>query len=166
VQIIIVQAEIETAIRNHILSQINVREGMEISVDLAATRGAEGFKATIDIVPCKNPTSINPVQVPAPVVSTPTQPVAQPQVKQDTVMAFPVRAQAEPQVQAEPVQEVAEAKAEAPWEEERPRIEPQPAEAEPAAQEASEEGSSGAAPQESRPGGRALFKSLRKPSNS
>ena len=50
-QIIIVQSEIETAIRNHILSQINVNEGNEINIDLSATRGAEGFKATIDIVP-------------------------------------------------------------------------------------------------------------------
>lgn len=49
-QIIIVQSEIETAIRNHILSQITVNEGTEINIDLSATRGAEGFKATIDIV--------------------------------------------------------------------------------------------------------------------
>ncbi len=49
-QIIIVQTEIETAIRNHILTQLSVREGMRIDIDLSATRGPEGFKATIDIV--------------------------------------------------------------------------------------------------------------------
>ncbi len=50
-QIIIVQTEIEEAIRAHINRQINVREGMRIDIDLSATRGPEGFKATIDIVP-------------------------------------------------------------------------------------------------------------------
>jgi hypothetical protein len=50
-QIIIVQSEIETAIRNLILSQLSVKEGMRIDIDLSATRGADGFKATIDIVP-------------------------------------------------------------------------------------------------------------------
>ena len=49
-QIIIVQSEIETAIRNHILSLIDVKEGARIDIDLSATRGADGFKATIDIV--------------------------------------------------------------------------------------------------------------------
>jgi hypothetical protein len=50
-QIIIVQAEIETAIRNYITSQINLREGQNITVDLTATRGEAGFKAVIDIMP-------------------------------------------------------------------------------------------------------------------
>lgn len=50
-QITIVQAEIEAAIRAYILSQINVREGMGIAIELAATRGADGFKAIIDIQP-------------------------------------------------------------------------------------------------------------------
>ncbi len=50
-QIIIVQSEIEEAIRNHINSQIMVQDGMRIDIDLSATRGPEGFRATIDIVP-------------------------------------------------------------------------------------------------------------------
>jgi hypothetical protein len=50
-QITIVQAEIETAIRKYIEEQINVRDGMRIDIDLSATRGADGFKAIIDIVP-------------------------------------------------------------------------------------------------------------------
>lgn len=58
-QIIIVQSEIETAIRNHILAQINVREGMQINIDLSATRGADGFRATIDIVPNGTPAASN-----------------------------------------------------------------------------------------------------------
>lgn len=50
-QITIVQTEIEDAIRKHILSQVAVREGNRIDIDLRATRGAEGFQAIINIVP-------------------------------------------------------------------------------------------------------------------
>lgn len=50
-QITLVQFEIEQAITNYILEQVTVKEGMQIKIDLSATRGAEGFKATIDIVP-------------------------------------------------------------------------------------------------------------------
>lgn len=46
-QIVIVQDEIEEAIRSHILSQVSIRPGMAIEIDLSATRGPEGFKATI-----------------------------------------------------------------------------------------------------------------------
>lgn len=50
-RITIIQSEIEEAIRNHILSQITVQEGMAIDIDLKATRGDEGFQAFIDIRP-------------------------------------------------------------------------------------------------------------------
>lgn len=50
-QITIVQAEIEQAIRDYVSSQLKVADGMEMTIDLSATRGAEGFKATIDIHP-------------------------------------------------------------------------------------------------------------------
>lgn len=49
-QMILIQTEIEEAIRDYINNQVNVREGMRIDIDLSATRGPEGFKATIDIV--------------------------------------------------------------------------------------------------------------------
>lgn len=49
-QIIIIQTEIEEAIRNHILSQITIREDQRIDIDLRATRGSDGFQAVIDIV--------------------------------------------------------------------------------------------------------------------
>lgn len=76
-QIIIVQDEIETAIRNHIQSLISVRENMDINVDLAATRGSTGFTATINIVPAAaaNPASGPMIQA-AP--SVPAQPVSFP----------------------------------------------------------------------------------------
>lgn len=47
--ITIVQAEIELAIKNYINTQVNLKEGQEISIDLRATRGAEGATAIIDI---------------------------------------------------------------------------------------------------------------------
>lgn len=50
-QITLVQTEIEQAIRDYVGNQLRVADGMEMSIDLSATRGAEGFKATIDIHP-------------------------------------------------------------------------------------------------------------------
>ena len=54
-QITIMQTEIETAIRNHILGLISVRENMKIDIDLRATRGSEGFTAVVDIMPDDGP---------------------------------------------------------------------------------------------------------------
>ena len=47
-QIILVQAEIETAIRNYVNSKVKVNEGQDIRIDLSASRGPEGFRANID----------------------------------------------------------------------------------------------------------------------
>ena len=49
-QITITQVEIEQAIEARIRSQIMVREGFRIDIDLKATRGPEGYQAVIDIV--------------------------------------------------------------------------------------------------------------------
>lgn len=49
-QIIIIQTEIEEAIRNHILGQIAIKDDQRIDIDLRATRGSDGFQAVIDIV--------------------------------------------------------------------------------------------------------------------
>lgn len=49
-QIQLVQTEIEQALRNYINGLINIKEGTQINIDLSAGRGADGFKATIDIV--------------------------------------------------------------------------------------------------------------------
>ena len=49
-QIILVQAEIETAIRNYVNSKVKIQEGQDIRIDLSASRGPEGFRANIDIV--------------------------------------------------------------------------------------------------------------------
>lgn len=45
----LVQSEIELAISNYIRETITVNDGMSITMELRATRGAEGFQADIDI---------------------------------------------------------------------------------------------------------------------
>lgn len=50
-QITLVQSEIEQALTDFISSQMTIKEGMAIKIELRATRGAEGFQANIDIVP-------------------------------------------------------------------------------------------------------------------
>jgi len=48
-QILLIQSEIEQAIRNYMNQQINIKEGMTLDIDLRSTRGSEGFTANIDI---------------------------------------------------------------------------------------------------------------------
>src|SRR5690606_26959440 len=38
-------------LRQYVETQVNLREGQDITIDLKAGRGPEGFTATIDIVP-------------------------------------------------------------------------------------------------------------------
>jgi hypothetical protein len=80
-QITIVETEIKTAIRNHILGLISVREDMKIDIDLRATRGQEGFTAIVDILP-EDPSGSKPkIKTEAPVdvaseASVKTEPAA------------------------------------------------------------------------------------------
>jgi hypothetical protein len=50
-KITINQVEIEAAITAYIMSQVSIRPGQRISIDLKATRGSEGYSAEIDIQP-------------------------------------------------------------------------------------------------------------------
>jgi len=50
-QITLVQTELELAIREYVGRQLKVADGMSMGIELSATRGAEGFKAVIDILP-------------------------------------------------------------------------------------------------------------------
>lgn len=50
-QIILVQAEVEQAIKDYIANRVTLAEGTEIAIDLKAGRGPESFTASIDIVP-------------------------------------------------------------------------------------------------------------------
>ena len=72
-QIILVQAEIEKAIRNYVNSKVQVNEGQDIRIDLSASRGPEGFRATIDIVDedATATASAAPAPAPAPKATAP-----------------------------------------------------------------------------------------------
>ena len=52
-QLILVQSDIELALKEHINGLLTIREGMEITIDLKATRGTDGATAIIDISPVK-----------------------------------------------------------------------------------------------------------------
>ena len=88
-RIILVQAEIELALRAYVLNQISVREGQEITIAFKNTRGDDGATAEIDIstpsanIPTKVPSTplkrtIAPALVEAPVTAS------KPEVEEDT----------------------------------------------------------------------------------
>ena len=94
-QITLIQSEIEQALKNYINDIMSVKDGMEIEIQLKATRGEEGTTAIIDIVPQKPKAARGgrtSGEIPA--------------------KAEPVKAAAAP-VKAEPAQAVAESVAEA-----------------------------------------------------
>lgn len=49
-RIILTQTEIEEAISEKVLRQISINDNMNLKIDLSATRGQEGFTATIDVI--------------------------------------------------------------------------------------------------------------------
>jgi hypothetical protein len=126
-QITINQAEIEKAIEARIRSQIMVREGFKIDIDLKATRGPEGYQAVIDIVEdsgSATSTGVGAVanevkaeRASAPATSAPKATRPKAVTKGET----PPKAKA-PEPQPEP--EVAEAKAEDTVEPTEPAVEP------------------------------------------
>ncbi len=58
-QITLNQDEILVALENYVRSQINIATGQEVSIDLKAGRGENGFSATLDIVPAKVKSTLN-----------------------------------------------------------------------------------------------------------
>ena len=88
-KIILVQAEIELALRAYVLNQISVREGQEINIAFKNTRGDDGATAEIDIstpsanIPAKVPsTPLKQTIAPAPVEASVT--ASEPEVEEDT----------------------------------------------------------------------------------
>ncbi|AWN06214.1 hypothetical protein [Erwinia phage phiEaP8] len=73
-QIQLVQTEIEAALRAYVNNLINIKEGTQINIDLSAGRGADGFKATIDLVLATAGANVAP--------STPANPAAVQEDKQ------------------------------------------------------------------------------------
>lgn len=71
-QVILPQTDIETALENFARSILNIRDGMIITIDLKAGRGANGFEATLDISPAGSSAKAEPkAEAPAPVARTP-----------------------------------------------------------------------------------------------
>ena len=66
-QIVLIQAEIEKAIRNYVNSIVKVAEGVDIVIDLKSTRGDTGFTANIDLVETSVERAAAPAPTPAPV---------------------------------------------------------------------------------------------------
>ena len=72
-QIILIQAEIEVAIRNYVNSKVKIAAGQDIHIDLSASRGPEGFRANIDIVDADVPVE---AYTPRTATTAPTKAVA------------------------------------------------------------------------------------------
>ena len=87
-RIILVQAEIELALRAYVLNQISVREGQEITITFKNTRGDDKATAEIDIstpsdAPLKVPSTTAKRQA-APTSVAASQTASEPEVEEDT----------------------------------------------------------------------------------
>lgn len=112
-QIILVQTEVEQALRNFVASRLTLAEGTTFSIDLAATRGVNGITATIDLV--------EPGQKPAPQLVTP---VTKPAVKQEAPKATEAQQATQAPAPVEATPEVAETPADEPAVQTEPEAEP------------------------------------------
>ena len=111
-QITLVQTEIEQALKNFIFSQVNIREGMDIKIDLRATRGAEGFQAIIDIVPSDVPQAPAAASTASQAPTTPQGPVNRVAATLAPVRPAAVAVASAPQAVREPEPEQGEDKQE------------------------------------------------------
>ena len=131
-QITLIQAEIEQALKNYINDIMSVKEGMEIEIQLKATRGEEGTTAIIDIIPSKPKTAVRGSRVSGEAAGKSVSAV---KAEPEPVKAVEPEPEPEVAVKAEPevaVAEEAEAEpAEAAVEAEAEPVEPAPAEAAP-----------------------------------
>ena len=102
-QITLIESEIKQALLNYIHSQINIKDGMQVTIDLKATRGDQGTTAIIDIVAAETVAAV----VVEPVVE---EVVEQPKPTTRRTRSTPVEAVKEtPVVEATAVEEAEEA---------------------------------------------------------
>jgi hypothetical protein len=101
-RITINQDEIEEAIASHIMSQITINENMKIDIDLSATRGPQGFTATIDIVR-RDEEDAGDASKPLDISGKISAAKAEPETKKAPAKKAPAKAkaEAEPEVEAE-----------------------------------------------------------------
>lgn len=114
-QIILVQTEIEEAIRDYVNARLTVNDGQRIDIDLKATRGDAGYQAFVDIVANDAPVKVA-APAEAPVEETPA-PKAAAKAKPATVAVQKTRRTTKP-VEVEP------ATTEAPVEQTEAKVEP------------------------------------------
>lgn len=97
-QLILTQTDIETALIRYANDLITVKEGMTITVELKATRGADGATAIIDISPAAASTAGTASSTPAKTATAKAEPV-----KQTPAAKTPVepKADAKPEVVAD-----------------------------------------------------------------
>lgn len=95
-QITIDQNEIETAIKNHIGTLLTINDGQNVTIDLKAGRGENGFSATIEIGGTVTATVAPTLNEAAPSISGPFKRQAAAKA-QPAVETAPAAAQAEPE---------------------------------------------------------------------
>ena len=88
-QIILVQQEVEQALRDYVASRLTLVEGTSFEIDLAATRGVNGITATINLVQPGQAQAQAATQaaVAAPAVSRKSTPEAPAKAQEATVTA-------------------------------------------------------------------------------
>ena len=75
-QIILNQTEIEQALVSYIATRLAINEGQEIVVEMTAGRGADGYRATVEIKDAAQAAAVTPaVQAPKP-TPAPAVPIA------------------------------------------------------------------------------------------
>lgn len=169
-QIIIVQAEIEAAIRAHIEQQVSIKEGMEITIDLRSTRGDAGFTANIDIVPASTPAGVKRTEPTGPgtVLTKAADTAAQLPKATATIVKETAAKEALPESAGSTAGAAAASAGTAPTAGEDGGAHPPPEDGAAPAAEASQEDETDPAPAEDKPAataGRSLFKNLQRPVN-
>ena len=163
-QITINETEIKQAIKKLVLSQISVAEGMNIDIELKATRGADGATAIIDISePGSNADTVavarrTPSPAPTPAATPAASPVAA-QTKLDVAKKIQ-EAKATPET---PAPAVSDGIAEHGEQQEDEGMKAQPEE--PADPPAAETPAAAEEPAEPAPAKKSLFGGLKKPAN-
>ena len=107
-QIIITEAEIKTAIRNHILQRMMFTTTQNIEVDLRATRGSEGYTAVIEIDESPKEPEAPSTASEQPKANAPATPIKKPETKAKLVFDPATRSQPVNEEPAAPVTQTAE----------------------------------------------------------
>ena len=88
-QIILVQQEVEQALRDYVASRLTLVEGTCFEIDLAATRGVNGITATINLVQPGQAQAATQAAVAAPAASRKSTPEAPAKAQETAVTAQP-----------------------------------------------------------------------------